>query len=70
MRKLVKFGIMIAIAAAAQIGANKAANLQRGYDAVGSEIFVFPIVCALEYTAYSYLSELSYEDEEEEEYDG
>lgn len=69
MRKLVKVGAMLAIAAIVQIGACKLAYNERGYKAMGSERLVFPVVLFAEYKAFCEPGESFYEDDEEEEYD-
>lgn len=52
MRKLVKIIAMVAIATIMQIGACKIAYTERGYQAMGSERLVFPIVLYAEYKAF------------------
>lgn len=64
-KQLVKVAAAITIAAIMQIGANKVAYMDRGYDAMGGEVMVFPLVLWTEYRVF--LSE--YDEEEWEEYD-
>lgn len=66
MRKLVKVGVMFAIAAIMQIGACKLAYAERGYKAMGSERLIFPVVLFVEYKAFCEPGESFYDDEEEE----
>ena len=65
LRKLVKVSAMLAIAAIMQIGGCKLAYAERGYEAIGSERLIFPVVLFLEYKAFCEPGESFYEDEEE-----
>lgn len=59
-KQLVKVAVAIAIAVIMQVGANKVAYMDRGYDAMGGEIMVFPLALWTEYRVF-----LSEYDEEE-----
>lgn len=68
-RQLVKLALIIGVAGIMQIGANKMAHMERAHDmyqgnseAMGGEIFVFPMVAGAGY----YISERFREEEEEE----
>lgn len=70
MRKLVKIGIMLAVATVIQIGAYDLAYQERGYEAIGGEILIFPAVLFWEYKAfYEPLETFDGDEEEEKEWD-
>lgn len=52
MSGLVKVVTAITIAVIMQIGANKIAYTVRGYEAMGGEITVFPLVLCTEYRVF------------------
>ncbi len=43
-KQLVKMAALIAVAAVAQVKANELALAMRGYEAMGGEVFVLPII--------------------------
>ncbi len=61
-RQLVKLFVAVLIAGALQMSANQAALAERGYEAMGSEIFAFPVVLLLEWKVF--LEEREVEDDE------
>lgn len=51
-KQMLKVTVAVMIAAALQIGANILAYQERGYEAMGGEMLVFPIVVLIEYMAF------------------
>ena len=43
-KQLVKLFFIVVLAIGLQIGANNLAYMERGYEATGSEVFIFPMV--------------------------
>lgn len=51
LKQLVKTGLLIAAAGMAQHIAIRIATAERGYQAMGGEFFVFPLICLVGYYA-------------------
>ena len=43
-KQLVKLLLIVLVAVGMQIGANNLADMERGYEAMGSEVFVFQLI--------------------------
>lgn len=61
-RQLVKLFVAVLIAGMLQVAAEQLAFAERGYEAMGSEIFTFPVVLLLEWKVF--LEENGVEDDE------
>ena len=69
-KRLAKLAVAMAIAAALQIGANSLAYQERGYNAMGGEVLVFPFAIWVEYMAFLREYDLEEYEEYEEGFDG